>query len=271
MVFNPSNTAEHKLGVWVFSAAEVTKEVNHIVENRTRKDYQLIIISQGKGRFWQNNNLHHVAAGQVFLVLPGMAHSYACDPQTYWHAHWVHFDGEWARNLLAFAGFSHERQVLELTDVQPAIRAFNQLWDDCKAQTQSHLLTVRLVDLFAKIGAQVLPASSMLDEATDKRFRSVIRFIHNTYQEVITLDRLAEISGYSPFHFSRLFKQRFDMSPMAYLTHYRIRQAQLLLVQTELSVKEIAAQCGYEAAYFTRIFRKTQGVTPGYFRSMHKP
>jgi AraC-like DNA-binding protein len=83
----------------------------------------------------------------------------------------------------------------------------------------------------------------------------------------ITVDDLAQIAGYSRFHFSRLFRQYEGMAPMNFLNELRVKMAIRLLQAEKLSVKETAQRCGFEdVSYFCKVFRKYQKISPGGFR-----
>lgn len=91
------------------------------------------------------------------------------------------------------------------------------------------------------------------------------------FTEEIAVSELAELSGYSERQFLRLFHAIFRSTPNNYLTNLRIRRAKLLLVQTSLSVTDIAAQCGYaDRNYFARLFKKHTDMTPTEFRTIEK-
>ena len=83
----------------------------------------------------------------------------------------------------------------------------------------------------------------------------------------LSVDALAEISGYSRWHFSRAFKKIQGVSVPQYVLELRLKQAEELLQFTQYSIKEIAEMCGFRnTAYFIRCFSNTFGVTPGIFR-----
>src|SRR3569623_2188048 len=78
--------------------------------------------------------------------------------------------------------------------------------------------------------------------------------------EAWPVERLAEVSGVSPAHFARSFKQAFGLPPHRYLLTRRIEQATSLLRDTELSITEIAFQTGWSSlGTFGRIFRDVTG------------
>jgi AraC-like DNA-binding protein len=90
----------------------------------------------------------------------------------------------------------------------------------------------------------------------------------NHLHENIGVDDLANIAGYSRFHFSRTFKKLYGISPSAFLNNMRMRRA-VRLLQTELiTVKEVADKCGFpDASYFCKVFRKEFNVSPEVFRN----
>jgi AraC-like DNA-binding protein len=82
------------------------------------------------------------------------------------------------------------------------------------------------------------------------------------------VDRLARVSGVSPAHFARSFKQAFGVPPHRYLLTRRIERATALLRDTDLSITEIAFVTGWESlGTFGRTFRDVTGESPGTVRS----
>lgn len=88
--------------------------------------------------------------------------------------------------------------------------------------------------------------------------------------EDITIQDLAAISGYSRYHFSRMFHKYQGTSPMAFIANLKMRLAVRLLQTEPLSIKEIAEKCGFaDVSYFCKVFRQAHGVSPARFRN-HK-
>ncbi len=87
----------------------------------------------------------------------------------------------------------------------------------------------------------------------------------------VRVEDLARRAGYSRWHFSRVFRERFGQSPRDYVLELKMRLAVRLLQTTSKTVKEIAAACGFDdPAYFCRVFRHFQQTSPAAFRTGKK-
>jgi len=100
-----------------------------------------------------------------------------------------------------------------------------------------------------------------------RRFRAVVEYIHQHLNEKLSVATLARIASLHPNYFSNVFAESFGVPPREYILRKRIERAQMLLWQTDQSIKEIADATGCEGApYFSRIFRKRVGMTPREYR-----
>jgi AraC-like DNA-binding protein len=100
-----------------------------------------------------------------------------------------------------------------------------------------------------------------------ERFTPVLAFIEDHFQEDLSVELLARKAGLSRFHFSRLFKQLTDRSVTEYVNDMRLRRAEYLLYNTQLTVSEIALAVGYrDIYYFSRMFKKWRCVPPSDIR-----
>jgi len=95
----------------------------------------------------------------------------------------------------------------------------------------------------------------------------VLEYINTYLDRDIKLADLAALLDMSQFHFSHLFKQSMGIAPYQYLLQQRIERAKLLLKQTELSIVEIALDCGFSShSHLSKQFRKFTNITPKAYR-----
>lgn len=95
--------------------------------------------------------------------------------------------------------------------------------------------------------------------------------IRNEYASHITVDELAALCGVSKYHFCRIFKYVTGMSTMQYLSEYRLKIAEAMLINSDKSVSQVAQQCGFEdESYFCRCYKKHFHHPPGKYRQRSK-
>lgn len=107
------------------------------------------------------------------------------------------------------------------------------------------------------------------DKKGDVLIEMAIGHIKEGFNKKLSLFEIAEETGLSYVQFLRRFKAYTGLSPSDYLSTLRIRKSQSMLCDTELSIKEIAALCGFENEYyFSNFFKKQIGMSPSAFRKL---
>lgn len=93
------------------------------------------------------------------------------------------------------------------------------------------------------------------------------RYIEANYKSSINLKDIANSVNLSPIYFHNLFKSACGITPHDYLTDCRITEAKKQLWDSDINLDFIAQNCGFGCAqYFSRIFKKVTGITPGKYR-----
>jgi len=100
---------------------------------------------------------------------------------------------------------------------------------------------------------------------------AVIKYIKQYLEEPLSLEHLARYVAYSPFHFARIFKERTGLSPMYYVSSLRLQRAKQLLLNTNLSVRDVSMEIGQQSlGTFTTRFKDRVGMSPAHFRDSQK-
>ena len=124
-------------------------------------------------------------------------------------------------------------------------------------------MSMIMADFTSDIGSQ---------SATLSRFEPVLDFVDAHFRESIPVSTLAELINVSPMYFYNLFKSTFNISPKQFVLNKRLTESQRLLLQTTMSVKEIAYAVGFENEnYFSEFFASKVGISALKFRSRRLP
>jgi transcriptional regulator GlxA family with amidase domain len=103
------------------------------------------------------------------------------------------------------------------------------------------------------------------------RIEQSITYMAQHLDEPLQVATLAAQANVSPSHFFALFKRRIGSAPIDYFTRLRMQRACHLLEQTSLSVKEIAAELGYDDPfYFSRVFKSVNRMAPSDYRAAQR-
>jgi len=105
----------------------------------------------------------------------------------------------------------------------------------------------------------------------DPNLSKGLKAFHDDASAHWTVDKLAEESCMSRSLFSAKFKEFLDLSPMQYVTYWRMQRARSYLSETDMSIETITTKTGYETlAAFSKAFKRTIGKNPGEYRRDEK-
>lgn len=94
----------------------------------------------------------------------------------------------------------------------------------------------------------------------------IVAKVQSDYARELSLDAFAEEHGVSGYTVSRWFRQATGQNFIDYLTEVRLEASKRLLVHSDLSIQDVAESVGYRSAYYYRIFKKVEGMTPSQYR-----
>ena len=100
-----------------------------------------------------------------------------------------------------------------------------------------------------------------------EQLKPALEYIEKHYDQHVSLETLARLTGFSPKYFCRYFRTIVHRSPIDYLNYYRIERAARFLAGDDMNVAEVAVHCGYaDSSAFIKQFRKYKGTTPKQYK-----
>jgi AraC-like DNA-binding protein len=160
-------------------------------------------------------------------------------------------------SLYRFPTVIKRRDASELNTLFDQLFATDSIWEnygDC-------------YQLIAILLREALPVKQV--ESTS--IRDTVAYIREHHSEPITVELLAKLSHMSESNFYTVFKQQMGTSPIAYLNHTRLSLAAERLIETTQSIRLISASVGIsDALYFSKLFKKTYGISPKEYRRVYR-
>lgn len=240
---------------------------NHYMERKTPIDqYVLIYCVDGRGWYGLRGKRHEVCKNEFFILPAGIPHEYGAADE--WTIYWVHFRGEHASVYAEGLQTPHKIGVTMNSRIRDRISIFEEIFHTlyhgngieelryASSLLHHFLATMRYLTLYR----QSLPEQTDIVEAAK-------HFMHENVENSIGLEAVAKYVGYSPSHFSAVFKKATGTSPLAYFNQLKIDYACQLLRETTLKVNQISYKVGIEdPLYFSRLFSKVKGMSPSRYR-----
>ena len=237
--------------------------------------YVYIYCVDGAGWYQIGDRRYDVGENQYFILPAGMPHAYGADENNPWTIYWIHFKGELAP--------LYAKDVTEPMDVKPGLHSrirnridlFEEIFNTlCNGYSNENLRYVSSLFHYylgsLRFINQYRTANDNHDDC-ENMVGATIQYMKENLEKHLTLNDIAQYTGYSASHLSMIFKQNTGHSPLAYLNLLKIQQACLLLDTTTMKVNQICYKIGIEDAYyFSRLFSKTMGLSPKEYREMNK-
>ena len=201
--------------------------------------------------------------GQVVFLNCHLPHEYYGSAEFVW----LHLDGVNIQQLWEGVCREHGGFVFDTPCGTEICQRIYEIIYACRNDQLPH--EMRLSEkLYALLIACLLGQTDEADTPSeDTPIQSAIRFIRKNYHLDLTLEDMAQQASMSKYHFSRLFKKSCGYSPHEFLTLTRLNRAKHLLKTTDLPIKQIALEIGYQSvASFSNTFASRVGVTPSRFR-----
>jgi AraC-type DNA-binding domain-containing proteins len=221
--------------------------------------------------------------GDVLLINPGVVHSLPATPV-----------GE---RFIFQADFSllHNIKELEstLSIIAPALVITEENFPSIHSRIENIMYAIKeeyfsnaplieasiyakLIDMFVLIGREYTTKADMFHVTNTKqreyteKFLSLCNYINENCTKDLTLDEVADLAGFSKYHFTRLFRQFTGVSFYKYLNQKKIAIAENLLIDPDISVTEVALRSGFSSlSAFIRMFKIIKSCTPTEFRNMY--
>lgn len=235
-------------------------------------DWLMIYTVSGEGTVRVDRETRNCAAGDAFILSPGIPHRYAAGKREQWEMLWVHFLPlpEWMP-WLQLPRTQERLMYLPMTDGEDRRRledAFGRLVRDSRTggRAERELGRLALFEIIILLYRQhgVRDPVPLMDERIERTLRYALDHLPRKH----SLSELASLAGLSESRFCHLFKAQTGETFSEWIGNMRMRRAAKLLAVTARRIQDIAEETGFDSAYyFSRRFARHYGMSPSAYRA----
>lgn len=250
--------------------------------------WEMIIPTEGNYLVTAGQQTYELAPGDIFLLPSGTLHSLKAPSRGGRFIFQFDLDPVWRIKGSSYLASCLAAPVLINRSTCPSIYGeeaalISQLCSDYLNADSMRDMTVytkllTFLQLYGKNrlsqeGNYVIPQLTVTGGSRNnaEKFNIVFSYLDEHFAEDLSLEHMAAIAGFSKFHFSRTFKQLSGYNFYDYLCQRRVKSAEILLMNQETSISQIALQSGFSSvSTFNRIFKSQKGCTPTQYRNMFR-
>lgn len=240
---------------------------------------EILFISEGFNSCYINNQSYRIKRGDLAIINSDILHNVLEQSTDKISGYILGIDNLKLKNTLPNKLINKQQSpIIHTAKFLPQINNYFSIFDDFLTLQQNttnyssvcldYLLQSLLVTIYEIISSQTIVKEQNQDYHLGERIKE---YIDTHFLEDITLKSLSKALNISEYYLSRTCKKFLGYSPVQYITKQRLKEAQNLLLTTDLTITEIAFHCGYNNSnYFQSVFSNNIGMTPGKYRKSWK-
>lgn len=221
--------------------------------------------------------------GDLFAIMPGVVHSYQASRhlELYNIALELSAIASELPDLLALPGCrtlltKPETEICPRVYLEPAQRQLAMehlrrmtLYERLNQPAGKLRIKTAFLDFLFAIGSAEEKKFEPSGSTVQSAFLDSLDYIEQNPAQEITLKKLSRIANMSISSYTSKFRALIGLSPLDYCIHLRLTKARKLLLDSKLSLSEIAVECGfYDSNYLIKLFRQREGITPAKLRKL---
>ena len=270
IIYTPSVFAKTNL-IHLQEIGKLKAQKPHVSKRENLSSYLFFMVLSGSGTLEYRDRTFQLGKGDCVFLDCRKAYSHRSS-EDLWSLKWVHFYGP---NMSGIYDKYIERgghPVFHPADLTLYEQLHSQLCEI--TYSASYIRDMKIYEKLTALLTLLMeeswnPQEKRRRSAGKQNLQNIKEYLDQNYREKITLDQLSEQFFINKFYLTRIFKEQFGLSVTNYLLQTRITHAKQLLRFTDLSIEKIGQECGmHDANYFSRMFKKVEGISPGEFRKL---
>lgn len=252
------------------------KAYHHFRErNEPINQFVFIYCIEGEGWFKTGSHEYTVSENQYFILPAGIPHTYGSDDNNPWTIYWIHFKGKLASSFARNQDRPIEIRPGLHSRITDRIELFEEIFRTLEMGYSRENLLYACTVFHHYLGTlhYIQQYRDVKKDESQKNdiVTAAIHYMKENLEKKLSLDEIAEHTGYSASYFTAMFNKRTGFAPLTYFNQLKIQQACKLLDFTDMKINQICHKIGIEDTYyFSRLFSKVMGMSPREYKKMKK-
>lgn len=231
--------------------------------------YIFIYCTKGKGEIFLENIRTEINPNQFFIIPKNQLHEYRADDQNPWSIYWFHFNGKLADKIHNRYSSTHDINYKNIPFSKERILSFEKIFSLFSSNyldnhiEYANLLSLNFISSFVYHDFE----SNIKKNSEDTVVNSIIEYLTDNVNQKFTLDEIASKYNYSKSYLHTKFKTKTGYPLLVFFNLKKVQKACELLNYTDMSIKEISFEVGFEdPLYFSRIFKNFMEKSPRQYK-----
>ena len=271
ILYTPSPFARSSL-LHLQEVGSLTAIRPHTSKREKLQSYLCFMVEDGEGELVYEGKKYELKTGDVVFIdcRKAYSHSTGLNPNAgLWSLRWCHFYGPSMPAIYAKYCERGGLPVIRGADVSQYAAILTDIYT--LASSSDYIRDMRingkLNDLLTLLMESSWHREARINAPKKMEISQVKSFLDEHYKEKLSLESVASHFFIDKHYLARLFKAQYGVTLVTYLQQVRITHAKRMLRFTDKSIEEIGLECGIgELNYFSRVFKKLEGVSPSEFR-----
>jgi AraC-like DNA-binding protein len=242
-------------------------------QGRILNEYQINYITRGEGIYENHGGRFKVKPGSLLITKPGRWHRYKPEIDTGWVENYVGFSGHIAHQIFGRPWFTSRNAVMDVGFNEEIIDSYYKIFNYVKEEKPGYQ------QVASGMIMKMLGFIVSIDKQKDFRGKRVEKIIQNACFSIrenvegeINFQDFAEKNHIGYSYFRKMFKKYTGVPPVQYHMDLKVLRAKEMLLYSDLSIKEISYELGFQSIYyFSRVFKNKLGLSPSEIRKSVTP
>ena len=272
IIYTPSSFAKASL-LYLQETGHLKAQKPHTSRRQDLVSYLFFIVMSGSGSLSYEGHTTELHPGDCVFLDCTRPYSHTTS-RDLWELEWAHFCGPSMSGIYEKYRERGGQSVFHPKAPEPYTDCLNALYEI--ADSDDHIRDMKINEKLSSLLSLIMeeswhPEKTGRPAAADRtrRLSEVKAYLDEHYKETVVLEDLAKNFGFNKFYLTRIFREQYGMTIGNYVLLARIGRAKQLLRFSDMTMETISAEIGmHDASYFSRIFRKVEGISPGEYRKM---